>query len=246
MKGKIHSIETFGTVDGPGIRYIVFFQGCPLKCKYCHNRDTWDLNGGIEKEASELVSDALKYKSFWSSNKGGGITLSGGEPTLQMDFLKEVLNLAKKESIHVALDTSGFIDLDRFKQIEDNIDLVLLDIKHIDNLAFKNLTGVENHKTLKLAKYLNEKNIPVWIRYVLVPGITDSKKDVSELAKFLSKLENIERIDILPYHVMGKFKWIEIEGAYPLEDVKEATKDDVLKAMETMISNGVSNDLFKI
>lgn len=229
IKGRIHSIETFGTVDGPGIRYIVFTQGCPLRCKYCHNRDTWDAQGGKEYNVNELIDDVKKYIPFMKTS-GGGLTVSGGEPTLQPEFLKRLLIEAKENDIHTAVDTSGFVDIEVIDPILDYTDLVLLDIKHIDRDSFKDLTGVYNDKTLNLAKHLEKKKIPVWIRYVLVPGLTDNKEDIKNLAKFLSTLGNVEKIEVLPYHSMGEFKWNELGYDYPLKGILDATDEEVKEA----------------
>ena len=229
IKGRIHSIETFGTVDGPGIRYIVFTQGCPLRCKYCHNRDTWDAQGGKEYNVNELIDDVKKYIPFMKTS-GGGLTVSGGEPTLQPEFLKRLLIEAKENDIHTAVDTSGFVDIEVIDPILDYTDLVLLDIKHINRESFKNLTGVYNDKTLKLAKHLEKRNIPVWIRYVLVPGLTDNKEDIKNLAKFISTLGNVEKIEVLPYHSMGEFKWKELGYDYPLKGIQDATDEEVKEA----------------
>ncbi len=244
ITGKIHSIETFGTVDGPGIRYIAFFQGCPLRCKYCHNRDTWDLNGGKEYTVAELMGDIKKYTPFMKYS-GGGLTVSGGEPTLQPEFLKRLLMEAKANDIHTALDTSGFIDINVIDPILDYTDLVLLDIKHIDRESFKELTGVYNDKTLHLAKHLDKRNIPVWIRYVLVPGMTDHEEDIINLAKFISTLDNVENIDILPYHTMGSYKWKDLGYDYPLEGTPDATKEDVEKAIKIFESHGLKTKIKK-
>ena len=238
IKGRIHSIETFGTLDGPGIRYVVFFQGCPLRCKYCHNRDTWNTHGGKEYTVDELLSDTKKYMPFFKSSNGG-ITVSGGEPTLQSEFLKEFLKAAKKDKIHTALDTSGFVDITVIDPILDYTDLVLLDIKHIRDSEFKELTGVSNTKTLELAKHLDKRNIPTWIRYVLVPGITDKEEDLVELSKFINTLGNVQKVEILPYHIMGSYKWDELGIKNPLEGVEPATKEDVLKAANVFKQYGI-------
>ena len=206
LKGKVHSIETFGTVDGPGIRYIVFMQGCPLRCKYCHNRDTWDTKGGKEYTADELIENVSKYSSYMKAS-GGGITVSGGEATLQSEFVAKFFEKAKEKGIHTCLDTSGFVDIEKLDPILENTDLVLLDIKHMDNEKSKDLTGVEITKALEVAKYLDKKNIPVWIRHVLVPTITDDKENLESLAKFVSTLSNVERFELLPYHSIGVHKW---------------------------------------
>ena len=196
-KGRIHSIETFGTVDGPGIRSVLFFQGCPLRCKYCHNRDTWDTKGGTEYTAEELINNVSRYSSYWKSS-GGGITASGGEATLQADFLAELFAKAKEKDIHTCLDTSGFVDIEKIDKVLDNTDLVLLDIKHMDEEESKKLTGVGIQKTLKLARHLDERNIPIWLRHVLVPGVTDSEENLSKIGEFAATLSNIDRLEI--YH----------------------------------------------
>ncbi|OPJ55137.1 pyruvate formate-lyase-activating protein [Alkalithermobacter paradoxus] len=238
IKGRIHSIETFGTVDGPGIRYITFLQGCPLRCKYCHNRDTWDPSGGNEYTVSSIIDDVKKYTPFMKYS-GGGITVSGGEPMLQPEFVKELLMRAKANEIHTAIDTSGFVDIDVIDPILDYTDLVLLDIKHMDRDSCKELTGVYNDKTLNLAKHLCNRKIPVWIRYVLVPGITDDEGDLENLAKFISTLNNVENIEILPYHTSGSFKWEELGYQYPLEGVPDATDEDVSKASKVFEKYGL-------
>ncbi|MCT4508947.1 MAG: pyruvate formate-lyase-activating protein [Tepidibacter sp.] len=238
IKGRVHSLETFGTVDGPGIRFIVFTQGCPLRCKYCHNRDTWDPKGGQEYDVDELISEIVKYKPFMISS-GGGLTVSGGDPTLQPEFLKSLLIKAKDNDIHTAIDTSGFVDIDIIDSILDYTDLVLLDIKHINRDSFKDLTGVYNNKTLNFAKHLSYKKIPTWIRYVLVPGITDKENDIRELCKFINTLDNIEKVEILPYHSMGRFKWEELGYEYPLEDIPDANDEDVLRASKIFEEYGI-------
>ena len=229
MNGKIHSIETFGTVDGPGIRFVVFMQGCSLKCKYCHNRDTWSFSSGKLVSLQELVKEILKYKSYMDSS-GGGVTISGGEPLLQSDFICALFRELKKYNIHTAIDTAGSLPLSyEIKELLKYTDLVLLDIKHINNDKCINLTGAPNKHTLEFAKYLSNLNIPVWIRQVLVPGYTDDKYDLLELKKFLNSLNNIEKVEILPYHNLGKFKWSELGDVYELDNVEPATQEDVDK-----------------
>ena len=229
MDGKIHSIETFGTVDGPGIRFVVFMQGCSLKCKYCHNRDTWSFSSGKLVSLQELVKEILKYKSYMDSS-GGGVTISGGEPLLQSDFICALFRELKKYNIHTAIDTAGSLPLSyEIKELLKYTDLVLLDIKHIDNEKCINLTGAPNKHTLEFAKYLSNLNIPVWIRQVLVPGYTDDKYDLLELKKFLNSLNNVEKVEILPYHNLGKFKWSELGDVYELDNVEPATQEDVDK-----------------
>ena len=229
MNGKIHSIETFGTVDGPGIRFVVFMQGCSLKCKYCHNRDTWSFSSGKLVSLQELVKEILKYKSYMDSS-GGGVTISGGEPLLQSDFICALFRELKKYNIHTAIDTAGSLPLSyEIKELLKYTDLVLLDIKHINNEKCINLTGAPNNHTLEFAIYLSNLNIPVWIRQVLVPGYTDDKYDLLELKKFLNSLNNIEKVEILPYHNLGKFKWSELGDVYELDNVEPATQEDVDK-----------------
>ena len=230
MVGRIHSIETFGTVDGPGIRFVVFMQGCTLKCKYCHNRDTWNIHSGNEKNINELVEEILKYKSYMT-NSGGGVTVSGGEPLVQAEFVTELFKTLKELGIHTALDTAGSIPLsNQIKELLKYTDLVILDIKHIDDEKAKNLTGFSNKNNLEFAKYLASQNIPVWIRQVLVPGYTDSEADLQKLKEFIDSLNNVENVEILPYHNLGKFKWEEIEGKYELENVSSPTEEQVQKA----------------
>ncbi|MGL4913549.1 MAG: pyruvate formate-lyase-activating protein [Romboutsia sp.] len=238
VKGRIHSIETFGTVDGPGIRYILFMQGCPLRCKYCHNRDTWDTKGGKEYTTDEIITQALKYSSYMKFS-GGGITASGGEATLQPEFLTELFAKAKKNNIHTCLDTSGFVNIDTVDPILDNTDLVLLDLKHMVEEKSKDLTGVGIKKSLKLAKHLDERNIPVWIRHVLVPGVTDDVENLEKLGEFVSTLNNVDRFEILPYHTMGVHKWENMGFDYDLKNIEDATSDDVTRASEIIENFGV-------
>lgn len=238
IKGRVHSIETFGTVDGPGIRYILFMQGCPLRCKYCHNRDTWDAKGGKEYTTDEIIDQALKYSSYMKFS-GGGITASGGEATLQPEFLTELFAKAKKNNIHTCLDTSGFVDIEKVDPILDNTDLVLLDLKHMVDNKSKDLTGVGIEKTLKLAKHLDDRNIPVWIRHVLVPGVTDDVENLEKLGQFISTLNNVERVELLPYHSMGVHKWESMGLDYELKNIEDATKEDVDKAAKIVEKFGV-------
>lgn len=230
MNGKIHSIETFGTVDGPGIRFVIFMQGCTLKCKYCHNRDTWNVKAGTSTSVPELVKEILKYKSY-IDNSDGGVTVSGGEPLLQAEFITELFKELKKLGIHTALDTSGAIPIsDQIKELLKYTDLVLLDIKHINPEKCVNLTGFTNRNTLEFAKYLSNINLPVWIRQVLVPGYTDDKFDLLDLKKFIENLSNVEKVELLPYHNLGKFKWDEIGDTYELSDVTPPTPEEIEKA----------------
>lgn len=227
MIGRIHSFESFGTVDGPGIRFVVFMQGCHLKCKFCHNRDTWDVNGGTEYSAQDVFNKIIKYKNYFNSSNGG-VTISGGEPLLQSDFLVDLFTLLKKENIHTAIDTSGNLEItDSIKKLIDLTDLFLLDIKCINSDICKELTGLSNEKELEFAKYLDIKNKPMWIRQVLVPGITDNPNDLIKLKNFISTFSNIEKFEFLPYHDTGKFKWIELGLDYPLENTRISNLEDI-------------------
>lgn len=230
ITGKIHSIETCGTLDGPGIRYVIFFQGCPLRCQYCHNPDTWKFDEGKEVTVDELMEEILKYKSFMKFS-GGGITVSGGEPLMQCAFLEELFKRCNEEGIHTAVDTSGYIKIDNAKKVMEYTDLVLLDIKSFDAHKFKKVTGASIDPTLEFADYLSNINKPMWIRYVLVPGLTDDSHEIEELAKFLSTLRSVERIEILPFHKMGEYKWENMGYEYKLRDTKPPTKE-ILKRVK--------------
>lgn len=230
MIGRIHSIETFGTVDGPGIRYVIFMQGCISKCKYCHNRDTWDPDAGKLTTIPELINDIKKYKTY-IKNSGGGITVSGGEPLLQASFILELFKELKRLGYNTCLDTSGLLPItENIKKLLEYTDIVLLDIKHIDNKKAINLTSIPNKNNLDFARYLSDQNIPVWIRQVLVPGYTDDENDLKKLKEFLSTLSNIERTEILPYHDFGKYKWEELGLNYELENIKIPTEKEIEKA----------------
>lgn len=234
IKARIHSFESFGAVDGPGIRFVVFFQGCGLRCKYCHNRDTWPVNSGLEYTSDELISKILRYKNYFTVS-GGGVTLSGGEPLLQQDFLLELLPKLKKLGIHTTIDTSGSFPLtDKMKKIIDLTDLFLLDIKCINDDICKDLVGVSNKLELEFARYLSDINKPVWIRQVLVPGITDHEEDLLQLKDFLASLKNVKKVEILPYHDLGRFKWENLGCNYELEDVPNATAEDVARAKKIL------------
>ena len=224
---RIHSIETFGTVDGPGIRFVLFLQGCHLQCKYCHNRDTWDLKGGEPKSLDDILEKIKRYKNYMMLS-GGGVTVTGGEPFLQVKFLIELFKKLKEEGIHTCIDTSGIVAItDDVKELLKYTDLVLLDIKHIDDEKCKKLVGVSNKRELEFAQYLSDNNIKIWIRQVLVPGYTDDEDDLKKLKKFIKSLKTVENIQVLPYHSMGKFKWEKLGNKYELEDVRDANQDDV-------------------
>lgn len=231
---KVHSIESFGTVDGPGIRFVLFLQGCHLECKYCHNRDTWDINGGKYKSLDEIIEKVLEYKNYIIPS-GGGVTVTGGEPLLQVKFLIEFFKRLKKEGISTCIDTSGMVEItEDIKEVLKLTDLVLLDIKHIDNEKCKELVGRSNKQELKFAKYLSDNNVKMWIRQVLIPGYTDNEKDLLELKKFIKTLRTVEKIQILPYHSMGKYKWEKLGAKYSLENVRDATLEDVERAKKIL------------
>lgn len=231
---KIHSFETFGAVDGPGIRFVIFMQGCSLQCKYCHNRDTWDIHSGTSYTSNELLKKILRYKNYFLSS-GGGVTVSGGEPLLQYKFLIELFTLLKKENIHTAIDTSGNVDLtDNIKKLIDLTDLFLLDIKCINDEICKELTGVSNKKELAFAKYLSDINKPIWIRQVIVPTITDRTEDLQSLKEFINALKSVKKIELLPYHDMGKTKWINMGCKYELENIRNANNNDIQYAKKIL------------
>lgn len=224
---RIHPIESFGTVDGPGIRFVIFMQGCALKCKYCHNRDTWDINGGNLTSVDELLDKIERYKAYILPS-GGGVTVTGGEPLLQAKFLITLFKELKKRKIPTAIDTSGMVDItEDIKELLSLTDLVLLDIKHINNEKCKDLVGFSNKKELEFARYLNDNNIPVWIRQVIVPGITDDENDLKELKNFINSLSNVQKVELMPYHELGKFKWENLGFDYQLDGVPAATNEDI-------------------
>lgn len=233
---KVHSYETFGTVDGPGIRFIIFLQGCHLKCKYCHNRDTWDINGGEYKTIDEILEKIMKYKSYIQASNGG-ITATGGEPLLQVKFVKELFIRLKKEGFHTCIDTSGIVEITTdVKETLKYTDLVLLDIKHIDDEKCKELTGLSNKKELEFARYLSDNGNKMWIRQVILPGITDNKEDIIKLRQFIDTLKTVEKVEFLPYHSMGKYKWKNLGKDYELESLSDATQEDIKRVEEIYYS----------
>lgn len=240
MTGYIHSKESFGTVDGPGIRYVLFLQGCPMRCLYCHNPDTWKMEGGNPVTAEEIIDEFNKNRQFYQN---GGITVTGGEPLMQIDFLIELFTLAKENGIHTCIDTSGITftksDIAYIKKLDrlmEHTDLVMLDIKHIDPKQHKRLTAHSNEKILAFARYLEEKNIPVWIRHVVVEGHTDEEKDLFALGQFIGSLKNLRALDVLPYHTMGEVKYEELGIPYPLKGVKQTTQKKAVEAKNTILS----------
>lgn len=234
MIGYVHSIESFGLVDGPGVRCVVFLQGCHMRCAYCHNPDTWNLKGGKEWDVQSLFNKVIRFKNYWRNN--GGITVSGGESLLQMDFVTEFFTLAKQEGVHTALDTSGnpfSMDpeyLEKFNKLMDVTDLFILDIKMMDDEKHKELTKWTNKNILEMAKYLSDHNKDLWIRHVLVPNLTDSEEELISLKEFISTLKTVKRTEILPYHTLGIFKWENLGIPYPLDGVEEPTNEEVERA----------------
>lgn len=235
---KVHSIETFGAVDGPGIRFVIFMQGCPMRCQYCHNPDTWDYSGGREMTIEELMAEIRKYKHYFGDD--GGVTVTGGEPMVQIEFVTELFKTLKEEGIHTCLDSSGVMFRrtgEMFQKIENLIkytDLVLLDIKHIDNDKHKSLTMHENTNILDFAKYLDENNVPIWVRHVLVPTITTDEESLKKLRTFLDGLKNVDKIEVLPYHTMGISKYEKLRLDYPLKDIPVPTKEQINIANEIL------------
>lgn len=239
MKAKVHSFESFGTVDGPGIRFVIFLKGCPLRCKYCHNPDTWSMNGAKEYSVTEIVEQVLKYRGYYGTT--GGVTVSGGEPLLQIDFVIELFKVLKAERIHTACDTSGitFTTQDhkvyqKYLELIKYTDLFLLDIKHINSEQHQQLTGFGNETVLAFAKFLSEHNKKMWIRHVLVPTITLSDCDLFRLKEFIDTLNTVEKVEVLPYHTMGIPKYQQLGIPYALEGVCPPTKEEVLHAKKIL------------
>lgn len=226
VTGLIHSTESFGSVDGPGVRFVIFMQGCKMRCKFCHNPDTWAMVNAKAKERTvdDVLEEALKFKSFWGSR--GGITVSGGEAMLQMDFVTALFTKARSLGIHCTLDTCGMpftTEPDNLAKIDKMIavtDLVLLDLKEINDVRHRDLTGHPNANIVAFSRYLSDKGVPVWIRHVLVPGQTDFDEDLTELGDYVKTLSNVQKVEVLPYHTMGEFKWKELGWDYPLTGVK--------------------------
>lgn len=237
-KARIHSIESFGSVDGPGIRFVVFMQGCHMRCQFCHNPDTWEGKDGEEKTADELLNQALRYKTYWG--KDGGITVSGGEPLLQIDFLIEFFTKAKAKGVHTTIDTSGHPFtreepfFSKFNELMKVTDLVMLDIKQIDEEAHKALTGWTNSNILDLAQYLSDIGKTTWIRHVLVPGGSDNDDYLKRLDSFIKNLKTVEKVEVLPYHTLGEYKWQELGLEYPLKGVEPPTKERIENAKKLL------------
>lgn len=239
MQGRIHSLESFGTVDGPGVRFVVFVQGCPMRCAYCHNPDTWEMNAGTLMEPSEIIAQYERNSSFY---RGGGLTVTGGEPLMQLDFLIELFTLAREKSIHTCLDTSGIaFNPDNSSQMEkmDRLmaltNLVMLDIKHIDPEKHKELTAQPNQRILEFVAYLDSKNVDMWIRHVVVPGITDDDKYLYQLGYFIGQFHNLKALDVLPYHTMGTAKYEKLGLEYKLKGVPAMDKNKIVEKKRVIL-----------
>ena len=236
MIGHIHSTESFGAADGPGVRFIVFMQGCHMRCRYCHNPDTWKMDGGDEVTADEILKRALRFKPYWG--KDGGITIIGGEPLLQIDFVIELFKKAKELGINTCIDTAGnpFTKeepfFSKFEELMKYTDLLLLDLKEINPARHKDLTGFDNSNIIEMAKYLSEINKPVWIRHVLVPEHSDFDEDLDALGDFIDTLSNVDRVEILPYHTLGKFKWENLGIPYTLESISPPSAERIENAKQ--------------
>lgn len=241
MDGYIHSLESFGTVDGPGVRMVVFLQGCPMRCLYCHNPDTWEIAKGERMSAQDIIRQYERNRAFYTR---GGLTVTGGEPLLQVDFLLELFTLAKERGIHTCIDTSGISfkpdespyrkKLDQLLQLTD---LVMLDIKHMDSAQHIRLTGHDNAGILAFAHHLNDLKIPVWIRHVIVPGFTDQEAELRELGKLIACLPNVKAVDVLPYHTMGMEKYATLKIPYPLEGVEAVSTAEAAQARNVILSS---------
>lgn len=238
-KGRIHSLESMGTVDGPGLRFVVFLQGCPMRCAYCHNPDTWSLTAGTLMDPEDIIKQVEQNHGFYQN---GGITVTGGEPLLQVDFLIDLFTLAKEHEIHTCIDTSGITYrpgntayIEKLDKLMTLTDLVMLDIKHIDPKKHKELTGQPNDGILAFVQYLSDKEIPMWIRHVVVPGITDDPKYLYQLGQFIAPFQNLKVLDILPYHTMGTVKYEKLEMEYKLKDVPAMDKTKAIELKKFVI-----------
>ncbi len=242
MLGRVHSLESFGSADGPGVRFLVFLQGCAMRCRYCHNVDTWAMDGGTMMSADEILDKAERYRGYWGED--GGITVSGGEALLQMDFVEELFSKAKQRGINTCLDTAlqPFSPkaeyVEKFDRLMQSCDLVLADLKHIDPEGHRELTGHGNANILAALEHLDAIGEPVWIRHVLVPGITDEDALLERTAEFLSRLHNVERIEVLPYHTLGAYKWGELGMRYTLKGVEPPSAERVRNAERILRCEG--------
>jgi pyruvate formate lyase activating enzyme len=246
MIGNIHSIETFGTVDGPGIRYVIFTQGCLLRCQFCHNADTWEIGTGKQMSVSEIIDDLKAYLPFIEAS-GGGITVSGGEPLLQIPFITELFKECKKLGVHTTIDSSGGcystapLFQEQLAELLNYTDLILLDLKHINRKKHIKLTGMANDHILDFARFLSDHQVPIWIRHVLVPGITNEIDDLSKLGEFIGTLENVQKLEVLPYHKLGVYKWEALGLEYPLKDVEPPSEEEAENAYKLLTAHISAN-----
>lgn len=232
MNGRIHSLETFGTLDGPGIRFVLFMQGCALQCQYCHNPDSWDTQVGRVVTVDDILAEIEPYISYYRGS-GGGITVSGGEPTLQAPFVAALFKACKEKwNLHTTLDSSGFCESSHAETLLCYTDLVLLDIKQMNNKRHQVLTGQSNERILNFARWLSDRGTSLWVRHVLVPGRTDSEEDLTALGQFIGSLKGVERFEILPYHRMGIYKWEKLGKPYALTGVGSPTDQEVERAYQ--------------
>lgn len=237
-QGYVHSVETAGTVDGPGIRYVLFLNGCPLRCKYCHNPDTWQMKRGTLRGAAEILDDIRSYRDFLLRAKGG-VTISGGEPLMQPAFLETLFAGCKSMGLHTALDTSGHLHQYAPDSLFDHVDLVLLDIKSGDEATFRRVTNKPLQPTLDFAARMSARSIPMWVRFVLVPGLTDHDDNIRAVARIISKLEPLARVEILPFHQLAAYKYENLGLKYDLKDTPQATPADVIRAWHLFSEEGV-------
>ncbi|WP_330205242.1 pyruvate formate-lyase-activating protein [Cyanobacterium sp. Dongsha4] len=239
ITGLIHSTESCGTVDGPGIRFVVFTQGCPLRCLYCHNPDCRHIENGKKITVGELIEEIEKYHSYFNYS-GGGVTVTGGEPLMQPEFVKAIFQECHKKGIHTALDTSGYVQLNQAKEVLESADLVLLDIKSYDPEIYRRVTSVSLQPTLDFANYLAEIDKPTWIRFVLVPNLTDPDHNVQGLAEFVAGLKNVEKVEVLPFHKMGEYKWEQLGYDYQLKNTQPPSPELIAKVSEIFKRNGLN------
>ena len=242
--GRVHSVESFGLVDGPGVRYVIFLQGCAMRCQFCHNPDSWETGNPAAEttDAETLIERALRYKKYWGKDgKRGGITVSGGEPLRQMDFLTKFFQLARAKGVHTALDTAGQpfqpddpAYLAAFDTLMASTSLVILDLKEIDPERHRQLTGKDNANILAMARHISDLGIPLWVRHVLVPGLTDDEEGLRKTADFIRSLKTVQRVEVLPYHTLGLFKWQKLGISYPLPDAVPPTAEQVRRAEELL------------
>jgi len=237
ITGRIHSIETCGTVDGPGLRFVVFTQGCPLRCLYCHNPDCRTVTGGEVVTVDALIAEIQKYSSYLSH---GGVTVSGGEPLMQPEFVREIFRRCRELGLHTALDTSGYVLWEAALPVLEFVDLVLLDIKSYDPDIYRQVTHVSIQPTLEFARQLSDRGIPAWIRFVMVPGLTNHPANVEGLATFITTLKNVERVEVLPFHKMGEYKWEQLGYDYKLKDTPVPTSDEIEATVAIFRDHGLA------